>query len=116
MQSRSFAAVAEREILFRERLADQKSIEAAFQVTNVGHVTGEVPTGCGKDTCLTNLAPQLISDAMLMRQCDQIKGTRYPATFRKPDVEKIAPLADDRTLRVFPAAQGFVEHDRDAEF
>ena len=72
MKPCSASTVAECQILFRERVADEKSIEAAFHITNIRNITGEVPTGGREQTGLTDLASQLIPDTVLTRCCDQL--------------------------------------------
>ena len=63
VQSRAFATVAERQVFFRKRIADQKPIETAFQIANIRHVAGKVTTSGRENSGLTNLTTQLITDA-----------------------------------------------------
>jgi hypothetical protein len=54
-----------REVLFSQSIANQEAIETTFKVTNIVHVAGEVPTGCRKNACLSNLTSQLKAESML---------------------------------------------------
>jgi hypothetical protein len=114
-ERRGPAAPAEGEILGRQPLGHQQSIEASFEITNVGDRRREVSTGGGQDSRLSDLATELIAEPGLLRDRGDPQRRDETATLREPDVKQIARAVFDGMLGVGLAAQRFVQHHGDAQ-
>ena len=68
-QRGSLAASAEGEVLNGQTLADEMAVVASFEVTNVRDRGREVTAGGGKNSGLSDLAAELITESRLM--CDR---------------------------------------------